>query len=492
MKATIRLDPRRTDAAINPMLFGHFLENMGASLYRGGLLAPDGRPREEIVQALGEMGVSLLRWPGGLFADGYHWEEGVGASRPVVPNRYWRRFGPLLGPRDPNFFGTHEFLALCGRLGATPYINVNLGTGTPLEAARWVEYCNANSSSPLGRLRAANGRPQPWGVKIWGVGNESFGFWALGHSDAATYARRFLQFHEAMSERDATIEPVAVGTCDLWPDWNPTLLSIIGDKAAYLSVHVYLPGNQPLYLTMRIPGTAANHYALSAAYLELDRKLRFVDRQIESALGAGARLKIALDEWNLWWWWPQAYKVWWKMRDAVAVAGMAGAMVDRCETVALGNLAQAINVLGLIRTDATRFVKTPLYYVMQMFAATMRGRRVPCSLQAETFATKKLGGIPAADAVPFVSAWASVEGDRFGMIVVQRRYEGPVQVEIEAPGVRFDSVRVLSAPDPEAQNTFARPDLVRPIEHAPQDNAGGLALLLPAASLAAITGKIKK
>ena len=491
MKAKIAVDLNAPGPEINPMIFGHFIENLGRCIYQGGLLARNGTPREEIVQALEEMRISVLRWPGGLFADGYHWQNGVGPHRPVQPNVYWKKLGPWLGPKDPNLFGTHEFLALCGRLRAQPYININLATGRPQEAAEWVQYCNGGPGTPMGKRRTENGRTAPWGVKIWGLGNEIFGWWALGHSDAPTYAHRYLAFCDAMTAEDPTIKPVAVGACDLWPTWNPALLSRIGDKAAYLSVHVYLPGNSPRYLFLRMAHTASNHYALCSAHVELGRKLRFVEQQIKDTLGPDSTLRIALDEWNLWWWWPHAYKVWWTMRDAVAVAGMAGVLVEHCEDLSLANLAQAVNVLGLLHTTYDRVVKTPLYYVMKMFASTLCGRVAGCNVDVPAYSSRRLGGIPQAEGVPFVSAYASADRGRFGMVVVQRRYEGPVRIEVHAPNVSFEKVQILSAPRPEARNTFKDPDRVSVTEWAPKDGKGGTVLDAPAASVIALTGSRK-
>lgn len=492
MKVRIGLIVDEPGPRIEPKIFGHFLENIGKGIYCGGLLSPDGRPRVEIVDALARLKVSVLRWPGGLFADGYHWLDGIGARRPRKPNKYWRRFGPWLGPADPNFFGTDEFLALCEKINAAAYINANLGSGTPSEAADWVRYCNAPADDPWGGRRAENGRPQPWGVRIWGIGNESFGFWALGHSDPATYAKRFLEFDQAMIQADPNIDTVAVGTCDLWPNWNPILLSRIGDAAAYLSVHVYLPGNQPLYLCLRVPGTAASHYSLASAHMELARKLQFVAGQIRQVLGDESKVRIALDEWNLWWWWTQLYAVWWKMRDAVAFAGMAGTLVENCEIVAMANIAQAVNVLGLLQTDRARVVVTPLYYVMRMFAEALVGSRIRTDCDSPVFSSKKLGGIPAASGVPYVSAYAAHDGRRCGAVIINRHYEESARIEIDAPGVEFRRVQILSGPSPEARNTFKTPDLVGVEESYPKDGRGGLALNLPAASVAALFGDLKQ
>ena len=488
MKASVSIQVESSGPKIDPRIFGHFLENLAGCLYRGGLLGRDGRVREELAVALEQMGVSCLRWPGGLFADGYHWKDGIGENRPVRPNVFWRKLGPRWGSKDPNHFGTDEFLALCQRLTAEPYININLGRGSVEEAAQWVQYTNGAVDTPMGKLRDENGHADPHDVKLWGIGNETFGWWAYGHTSAANYADRYLEFYNAMSAQDASIRPVAVGTCDIWPDWNRMVLSKIGDRAAYLSVHVYLPGNRPPYLFMRVPGNASAHYSLCAACLELDRKMRFVSDQIDSELGKDSSVRIALDEWNLWWWFLQVVGVWWRMRDAVSVAGMAGVLVDRCERIGLGNLAQAINVLGLIRSDYDRVVKTPLYYVMQMFGQTLQGRRVPCTVDAPTFDSRKLGGIPAATKAPMIGCQAAQDGERVSLMVTQRRYEGPVRVEIEAPGVRFDRIRLLSASSPEDRNTFTQPDAVGVVESEVQDGLGGMVVDMPAASVAAISG----
>lgn len=489
MEALVTLDCQKRGPKIDSMIFGHFIENLARCIYGGGLLSRDGKIRGEIVEPLEQMGVPILRWPGGLFADGYDWQNGIGKNRPVLPNRYWGRFGRWLGRKDPNFFGTDEFLGLCKKLGAEPYININYGTSTPEKAADWVQYCNGSQDTAQGKNRTKNNHPDPWNVKTWGIGNETFGFWAYGYSKAPDYAKRYLKFYEAMRAQDENIQPVAVGACDLYPDWNKRVLSVIGDKAAFLSLHVYLPAlNQPKYLLMRIPGTSEKHYSLSAGYLELDRKIKVMAKDIEDALGADAKMKIALDEWNLWWWWPQAYRVWWKMRDAVALAGMAGAMVENCGTVAIGNLAQAVNVLGLLHSNYEQVVKTPSYYVMQMFADSLKGDRLGCKTDSPTFSTKRLGGIPSASDVPYVSAYAAADGDTVGIVAIQRRYEGQMRFKIDAPGVTFRTMKILSGRSPEAANTFKNPDAVRIRHEQIRDGNGGLDILLPAACVVTLEG----
>ncbi len=490
MNAKVFVDTKNMGPKIDPKIFGHFLENMAKSLYGGGFLGSDGKPRGEAVKALDEMRVSCLRWPGGLFADGYHWEDGIGPDRPVRPNRFWKKYGPWIGPKDPNHFGTDEFLSLCAKIKADPYININLATGSAKEAADWVQYCNGAPDTPFGKNRAENGRRDPWGVKTWGIGNEQFGYWAYGHSDPAGYAKRYLEFHRLMREQDPGITPVVVGTCDMWPNWNPIVLSRIEGQAAYLSFHVYLPSmNKAQYLLFRLGGNAQNHYSLASAYLELDRKISFVAGQMRDVLGENHFMKIALDEWNLWWWFLQIYQVFWRMRDAVAVAGMAGSLVDHCDIVGMANLAQAFNVLGLLQTNEGKIVKTPPYYVMQLYASTLVGGRIPCKVSGPSYFSKKLGAIPAARNAPMVSAHAAATGERAGITLIQRRYEGPMRIEVECPGYRFKSLRLLGAEHPDARNTFENPDAVGVKEMEISDGAGGFSVELPATGVAAAIGE---
>lgn len=489
MNAVVKIDCKKRGPKISPLIFGHFIENMARCIYGGGLLKRSGDVRADIIKPLNEMGVSILRWPGGLFADGYDWRNGIGRTRPVMPNRYWGRFGRWLGRKDPNFFGTDEFLALCSTLRARPYLNVNYGTSTPENAANWVQYCNGSPDSEYGKRRVANGHSEPWNVKTWGIGNETFGFWAYGYGKPGDYAERYLKFYEAMHAEDQSILPVVVGACDLYPDWNKKVLDVIGNQAAYLSLHVYLPAlNQPKYFLMRVPGTREKHYSLSAGYLELDRKIKVMARDIERSLGPHSKMKIALDEWNLWWWWPQVYKVWWKMRDAVSLAGMAGAIFENCDTVALGNLAQAVNVLGLLQSDYNQVVRTPSYYVMQMFHDILKGDKLDCTVESPTFSTRKLGGIPAASDVPYISSYGAIDGNKIGVLVVQRRYEGQIRLKVAAPGVDFQTMKILSAPSPEASNTFKHPKDVGIRSEPIHDGQGGLDILLPAASVVTFKG----
>ncbi len=197
--------------------------------------------RADVAEAVAELQPPVIRYPGGCFADGYHWRDGVGLRdrRGVVFDEAWKSW-------DPNDFGTDEFIAFCRHVNAEPYLCVNCGSGTVREAADWVTYCNGSLDTELGAQRASNAKQEPYNVRYWGVGNEIYGDWEIGHMDAESYARRFLEFATAMRTVDPSIELVAVG-CDPQqePEWNQQVLQVIGDQAEYLSVHRYVPMKCP-------------------------------------------------------------------------------------------------------------------------------------------------------------------------------------------------------------------------------------------------------
>lgn len=490
MKATVYINPDDTGTKIPERLFGHFIENIGRSIYGGGLLDPEGEVRLEIKQALGGLNAPVIRWPGGLFADGYHWRDGIGAGRAVKPNKYWKRFGPFLGPTDPNLFGADEFLSLCESINAEPYINVNVGSGTPDEAASWVEYCNGATDSYWGARRAGNGRNSPWNVRLWGIGNELYSPIAIGWCSPEKYARRFLAFHETMNRTDHPLQLVAVGSSDPHSDWNRRMLTMIAGKAAMLSVHIYLPGDRFSRLLWSPAATRKNYYALASAWLELGGRLDRIFKQLKSISGEDNYPLIAVDEWNIRSWWRQLFRAEWRMADAIALAGMAGALLDRCERIGMANISQLVNVLGLLQTDSHRVVRTANFYALKMFARTCRGFRLPCNVDSPRYSSKKLGGISPVDNAPFLSAHAALEGDRVGIILIQRSYETGMTVEIRTPGMALEKIQVLHAPSPEAKNTFSNPDVVRIKTSEVKDGHGGMVQFVPPASVVAVTGRL--
>lgn len=440
MRAKVLLKAGEAQQTISPLLYGHFIENLGKCIY-GGLLRRLGAGWEvnpAVKEALTALHPTVIRWPGGLFADGYHWRDGIGPPhlRPTRPNRYWRRFGPLMGPRDPNVFGTDEFIALCREVGAEPLINVNLATGTPGEAADWVRYCT-------GRVR--------W----WGVGNEQYGFWALGHCSPAAYARRYLEFREEMLDADPGILTMVVGTDgSFMPEWNRIVLDIIGDKADLLSFHAYVPGFEHFlsYLRRERRDPDGVYYAMVGAGAEVERRISWTEDTLRASLGPHSHIRLALDEWNLWWKPTQTYRAVFTMREALAVAGILNTLHRNAHIVEMANIAQLVNVLGLILVVGDEVKLNSIYHPFLLFAQEAGRFLVPLEVESDSYCTPPLGLIPALDKVPYldVSATLSLGKDRVAAFLVNRHLTEEIVVDVKVSEflVLWAKLNVLTASSP--------------------------------------------
>ncbi|MCJ7703683.1 MAG: hypothetical protein MUO62_19055, partial [Anaerolineales bacterium] len=234
-------------APVDERVFGGFLEHMGRAIYEGvydpksKLVDEDGF-RTDVLGAMKPMRYTAMRYPGGNFASGYHWMDGIGLqeSRPTVRDLAWQSL-------EPNQVGTDEFVKLSRKMGWTPMMTVNLGTGTPEEARNWVEYCNSPSGSLYADLRAENGAADPYDIKLWCLGNEMDGPWQLGHVPADQYAIRAQQAAKLMRDTDPSLELVACGSCTTglpsYMEWDRTILEYIGPYADYISLHRYVGNN---------------------------------------------------------------------------------------------------------------------------------------------------------------------------------------------------------------------------------------------------------
>jgi alpha-N-arabinofuranosidase len=229
---------------VDPRIFGGFLEHMGRAVYEGvydpkSAHADAAGFRKDVLGALEPLEMTVMRYPGGNFVSGYHWEDGIGPreKRPTVRELAWRTI-------DPNQVGTDEFISLCRKMGWAPMLAVNLGTGSPEEARNWVEYCNGEAGTKYADLRVAGGSLEPHGVKLWCLGNEMDGPWQLGHVPAEQYALRAEQAGKLMKAVDGSIELVACGSCGtLLPsylEWDRVVLEYLGDLADYVSLHRYV------------------------------------------------------------------------------------------------------------------------------------------------------------------------------------------------------------------------------------------------------------
>lgn len=398
---------------IDRKVYGHFIENLGECIY-GGIWDDTPTPpvrvihgglRTDVLELIKALKPPVVRFPGGLYADAYHWMNGIGepSKRPTLINGYWGMFGEIYAPPDTNQFGTDEFMAFLEEIGAEGYINVNYSTGTPEEAAGWVEYVNGSTDTIFGRMRAENGHPEPYNVKIWGIGNEIYGWWAFGHTDAESYARRYLEFADAMLKVDPSIKLTAVGADN---DWNRKVLDIACEKIDYLTIHTYLPGGY----YPRLRNTKEEYYAIVAAPLFVERTLREVERVLMEK-PCDKEIKIALDEWNVSWLLNiPSYGKEFRTREMIYTAGMFAVFHRLANLLGMANYAQLVNVLGLIYTTETSAWVTPPYYAFLLFSNYSYPYALSVTVHSPVFSSPRTGDIPPMEGVPFIEATATTDG----------------------------------------------------------------------------------
>jgi alpha-N-arabinofuranosidase len=478
---------------ISPFVYGQFIEHLERCIY-GGLWNEAGSAvREDVVKLVKALNVPLMRYPGGNFASGYHWEDGIGPKelRPT-------RFDEAWSVPESNQVGTNEFLQLMQRLGIEPVLVVNDGSGTPQEAARWVEYCNATTGEQAAR-RAAHGHPEPYGVKIWGIGNEVWGKWQIGTTSAENYAARLREFALAMRAVDPTLRLVAVGNSvmsDSLDDpgrvWNETVLLATADLIDDLSFHLYQPdqeGWQESYDSARL------HQTVCAAPLAAEKMIARMGAQLAS-LSPGKKIGVAFDEWNLWLApEPQAssmHQITYTMRDALYCASMLNVFQRQCQVLSMANLAQLVNVLPLIVTDAGRAYATPMYWPFRMFTS-MHSKALRTRVSAPCFDADDLGkNIPAQKNIPYLDMGATCTPDakRLGLSLINRHPAREMHLKLRLSGfahLRPVQAELLSAATPQTANSFEHPNAVAARKITlPVLRDGVMELRLPAGSLTVV------
>jgi alpha-N-arabinofuranosidase len=465
-KVKIEVDAPLGEAS--PFLLGQFVEHLERCVY-DGIWTKDGSAlRQDTVALLKKLQIPMIRYPGGNFASGYHWEDGIGPKekRPARHDAAWQA-------EDSNLIGTDEFLAFCEEMDIEPYLVVNDGSGTPEEAARWVAYCNSAADSEQGERRTANGHEEAYAVKYWGVGNEVWGPWQIGTTSAQEYAERLHRFVKAMKAVDPTIKIIAVGNNPLTDqsndpasEWNREVLSACADDFDFLSWHIYQP-EQESWQESYDP--AQLYAAVVAAPLDFQAIIDRVDNEIQCSEGKG-RITQCIDEWNIWL--PPGEKarsmhqVTYTMRDALYVAGIINVLYRNFNKVDIANLAQLVNVLPLVKTNEKTALATAIYYPFQL-AAELEEYVLPFECESEAFSSAKIGkNVQAHENVPYLDlcVTASSEGDEIALLLVNRHPEKRNQVHLDfARKENFQAVdwQELKAGHPLEANTFEHPNCVR-------------------------------
>lgn len=475
----IQVDGSKPGHQVNPNVYGHFAEHLGRGIYEGLWVGEDSPipntrgVRNDVLEALKQLDIPVLRWPGGCFADEYHWMDGIGPreDRPTMINTHWG------GVTENNHFGTHEFLDLCDMLGCAPYISGNLGSGSPQEMMQWVEYITSGNVSPMADLRRKNGREEPWKLPYFGVGNENWG--CGGNMRPEYYADEYRRYNTFVKNYSGNrVYRIACGANSGDVRWTEVLMDRARDHMDGLSYHYYsVLGGWPPKGSATDFGTEEYWQILRAA----ERMDEFLQRHIAAMDKVDPEKKVDLivDEWGTWmaqepgstpgFLYQQN-----SMRDAVVAALHFHIFHRYPERVQMANIAQMVNVLqAMVLTDGPRMLRTPTYWVFEMFKGHQGGTVLPTTLgDAEAF-----------------SASSTQRDGRTLVSVANHHPTESVKVEIAVSGLPAArlSGRVLSGERFNAHNTFDQPDQVKPGVWMVSHGAGDVVTAeLPPASVATL------
>jgi len=491
--ATLRADT--PGPVVNRNIYGHFAEHLGRGIYEGVWVGP-GSPipntrgiRNDVVAALKELNIPVLRWPGGCFADEYHWRDGIGPrdKRPSMINTHWG------GVVEDNSFGTHEFMDLVELLGTDAYITGNVGSATPQEMMEWVEYLTSDAVSPMANLRRQNGRDKPWRVPFFGIGNEPWG--CGGSMRPEYYADEFRKYNTFIKNYDRTkpIFRIAAGASAQDYRWTEVLMGVVGRRMNGLSIHYYtLPtGNWGAKGSATVFGEDLWFSTLRQT-LRMD-ELITRHKAIMDKADPDRRVGMVVDEWGTWYDVEPGTEPGFlyqqnSLRDALVTALNFHIFHRHAERVSMANIAQTVNVLqAMILTDKEKMIRTPTYWVFEMFKVHQGGTLLPIDLQSPDYALGQ-------EKIPMVSASATRAADKSAvhLSLANTSPQQAVTVSVKLAGLAPASVtgRVLTAPAINAHNTFAAPDAVKP---TPFDGASvsgdSLQVKLPAKSVVILTLK---
>lgn len=463
---------------VDDRVFSGFLEHLGRAVY-GGVFDPgsphaDGQGyRTDVVEALRSLRPAMVRYPGGNFVSAHRWRDGIGPpeARPRRPEFAWRSI-------ETNRFGLHEFMDLCDRLGSEPMLALNLGTAGPADAAELLEYANLPPGTAVADERVANGRREPWGVRVWCLGNEMDGPWQAGHVPAATYAERARVAAALMKGLDPTIETVVCGSSSrwlpTWLEWDRIVLEHCWDEVDYVATHRYSGNRHDDTRSFLAEGVVIDEHL--EGYRGLLGFLRARRRSPN-------RVHVAFDEWNVWYretnpdgGWreaPPLLEEVYTLEDALVCAQYLHAFIRHADLVRIACLAQLVNVIAPLLVRPEGVLTQTIAWPFRMLRTAGGAEALRPVVAAPEMPTRR-GDVPVGDAV-------AVRGDdgRVLVSIVQRDpdREAEVRVALEGFGpLRLDRARVLTG-HPRDANTWETPGRVapRPLEVEVTPGPGGRA-----------------
>jgi alpha-N-arabinofuranosidase len=451
---------------ISKDIYGHFSEHLGACIYGGIWVGPDSKIpntygiRNDVLFALREIKIPNLRWPGGCFADAYHWKDGIGpqGKRASIVNIHWG------GVTEDNSFGTHEFMKLTELLGCDAYINGNVGSGTVREMSEWVEYLTSNSDSPMTRLRKENGREDPWKVRYFAIGNENWG--CGGNMTADFYGNVMRQYSTYLGNYGGNqLYRVACGPYGHNVEWTETLMKDPATRAMFqgMSIHYYSVLNSWENKGSATEFSEKEWFETFRLNLEIDNIIRGHEAVMDRC-DPDKTKGLVVDEWGNWFNVEPGTNPGFlyqqnTLRDAITAAIHLNIFNQHASRVKVANLAQMVNVLqSVILTKDDKMVLTPTYHIFRMFRVHQNAWLIKTDLKCEdyTYADKK---------IPSLSASASIDNEGRIHISVANLYpEKTIQLSCPVIGKTFNKVtaEILTAEKMNSFNSFDDPNRVEP------------------------------
>lgn len=490
MHASVHLDTQHHVGPIDRRIFGGFLEHLGRAVYEG--IYDPGNPlsdeqgfRRDVLDVLRPLGMPVMRYPGGNFVSSYDWKNGIGPQdqRPVRPDFAWHSL-------ETNQFGTDEFMQWCKTLGTEPMIAVNLGTAGAASAAELVEYCNMPGGTSWSDRRKIHGHADPYGVKLWCLGNEMDGPWQAGHCPADVYAQRAGEAGMMMKGIDPSIQTIACGSSARWLNtylhWDRTVLECCWDHVDYISAHRY----------------SANDRQDSAWFLaegvEIDRVLQDYAGLLDYVRGvkrSNKKVYLSFDEWNVWYkdrqgngQWTQAPHLLeevYNLEDALVCAQYLNSFIRRADVVKIACIAQIVNVIAPILTQKQGLLIQSIYWPFLLYSQHAGGIALTPVIHSGTYRAGERGDVPAVDA----SATYDESNGVASIFLVNRDQTEPAAVDLDLADMTITRVRgidTMGGMDVKTANRWETPDVVKPVPATGKVIAGKLRVTVPAPGLAVV------
>ena len=500
------IDPTRTLTPLDRRLFGSFLEHLGRAIYQGifepgSKLADADGYRIDVEKEIRELGVPIIRYPGGNFVSGYHWLDGVGPKkdRPRVLDRAWNTL-------ETNQFGTNEFITWCHEVGTEPLLGLNFGTGTVEMAVALVEYCNVDGGTRWSDLRQQHGYRTPHNVKYWCLGNEMDGPWQIGHMSAVDYGRKAADAARQMRVIDPDLKLIACGSSGpfmpTYLQWDREVLDECYDEVDGISLHRYF-GNAE-----ETGGDSSKYLALNLA---MDRQIQDiidVSDLIRGQKRSRKQLWLSFDEWNVWYRVrsgdavnghrteaPHLLEEVYNLEDALLVGGLINSLLRHSDRVRLACLAQLVNVIAPLMTNETSVLRQTIYYPYSWALHHASGAALSLAPEGPTYPVASLGRPIEAGGVAMTGlgdvAYLDIAGTLDAanktatLFILNRDLEKPRDLEVAWNGIeptRVTACEVLTGSDLKAANTFDAPGRVRPQSLEAPKAAARMSFQVPARS----------